>query len=300
MTLAIMHRLHTYNPYREVLSALIWAGASRVINILTSKPVGIASKIDQMRDMLFETKMRFLTFVKKDSFTRYTWILVRDMVDNAPFAILLFVLACYVTGSRPNFYESILSKMLISFSASVFRAEMREPLFDYGRDPLPGEDPFIINWEDCHDMLRLAAHSPAEHFERIPYVFFTQFQKRKCAITGRPIRTVVVINPSQPVYYEKLSLLEWKEKKGHTPPPNWPESIPFANAPLIVDEEETEQITKQLDDALYARRLYSVLSTRHGRFSNKVQRSFSGPPFDYMGGILAFHAAEERKKWNSL
>lgn len=94
----------------------------------------------------------------------------------------------------------------------------------------------------------------AESFGTIPYCYMNraEFTKRTCSISGEPVREAVVIKQiSLPIYYECDHLSGWyKHKRAALLPPAWPKSIPFNRDAIVVDKDETAQITEDLQKAL--------------------------------------------------
>ncbi|MEK7339083.1 MAG: hypothetical protein WBD50_08130 [Candidatus Rhabdochlamydia sp.] len=107
--------------------------------------------------------------------------------------------------------------------------------------------------ETMQDYQNMINNAKAESFGSIPYFYMNkpEFKKRKCRISGELVREAVVVREiSLPIYYECDNLSGWYKRERTIPPPSWPKSMPFSRDAIVVNKDETAQITEDLQKAL--------------------------------------------------
>jgi len=103
------------------------------------------------------------------------------------------------------------------------------------------------NQTECEKIIRGAKITD---LKKIPYMLKDEFQDRICEMSEQPIHTLVSIRESadsKPLYYDWSNLAKAVEKK--EVPKNWPITVPFSPAAIVVDHLGTQNIEDRLKKA---------------------------------------------------
>jgi len=134
--------LTSYNPHKEVITALVGGVGFYLINHLTLKPTSIVSKIDRIRETLFGIRTRFLELIKKNTLTKYSWVFLKNVpislaTSKALSLFIYFIARTTEEAERDEFFIYVHCIKYLSFLLffSLFVNEDLNPSPPKGRPP---------------------------------------------------------------------------------------------------------------------------------------------------------------------